>query len=973
MFSSIAKCCEAEKPEQPQRVITQQPVAQDFAPAPQAPQVPPPPAFQVQAPVQSPYLQPQPVLEEKPVPVDEVKETIVTVSDGYLAAKKGPPPSAGEVAPVAPAVEGGWGDSTNAPDITDAEPAAEPASDPTGGVPEEAAVPVDAAREFKKASLAFVLVFGGFFGFIGFLMKANADLTGAVCYADVKYRSCEVCGSGGLLLPLGGELEQGWAPGLRAVLYFIGLLWCFLGVAIVCDSFMAAIEEVTSKEKIVWVKVPDGHRHKCRIKYWNDTVANLTLMALGSSAPEILLSCIELIGNEFFSGELGPSTIVGSAAFNLLVITAVCVSALPPDETRKVAVVSVFYVTASCSVWAYIWLIVILAIISPDKVDAWEALATFLMFPLLVIVAFLGDKGYLDVFGGGESLTVHEQRATMEQQKLSTKYNKQVSMDTALRMLDAQMSGQKAVNMSRAQYRRNAMANMFGGAKKGEVVLGFKERGYPVLECVGDARLSVVCNVQPGCSVTVRYRTREDTAQAGSRFQHVEGTLQFGPQDMEKEIAVPIIDNSTGGSANEDFFVELYDMRHVVQPGMVEPGKLKLGTHPDARGGASARVIIVDDDDAGVLEFEVEEILIEPGQDSLSLKVLRRNGTCGEVGVKYETTDISAVQGSDYSRVAGTLIFAEGQEVAVISVPLRKSNDSAERKFRITLSDATGGAAFNPITDGGNMSAICEVMMGVPVVKAQGYDCKLATGLEEWKAQFPAAFYLGGDPAEQAKAGASDFMFHGLALIWKFLFAFVPPPCIAGGWACFGCALCMIGGVTAIIGDMASLLGCCLGLNDDITAITLVALGTSLPDTFASKTAACHDDTADNSIGNVTGSNSVNVFLGLGLPWTIGAFYWNGGITPEWLAKEYKGDTYGNLFATRFPDGGFLVPAGSLGFSVTIFVIVATVCLAMLQIRRRAYGGELGGPAGACKRDSLIMVCLWFVYIAASVWKSLGG
>ena len=30
---------------------------------------------------------------------------------------------------------------------------------------------------------------------------------------------------------------------------------------------------------------------------WNDTVANLTLMALGSSAPEILLSVIELIGN----------------------------------------------------------------------------------------------------------------------------------------------------------------------------------------------------------------------------------------------------------------------------------------------------------------------------------------------------------------------------------------------------------------------------------------------------------------------------------------------------------------------------------------------------------------------------------------------------------------------------------------------------------------------------------------------------
>jgi solute carrier family 8 (sodium/calcium exchanger) len=52
-----------------------------------------------------------------------------------------------------------------------------------------------------------------------------------------------------------------------------------------------------------------------------------------------------------------------------------------------------------------------------------------------------------------------------------------------------------------------------------------------------------------------------------------------------------------------------------------------------------------------------------------------------------------------------------------------------------------------------------------------------------------------------------------------------------------------------------------------------VALGTSLPDTFASKTAAANEKNADNAIGNVTGSNSVNVFLGLGLPWVIAAFY----------------------------------------------------------------------------------------------------
>ena len=74
---------------------------------------------------------------------------------------------------------------------------------------------------------------------------------------------------------------------------------------------------------------------------------------------------------------------------------------------------------------------------------------------------------------------------------------------------------------------------------------------------------------------------------------------------------------------------------------------------------------------------------------------------------------------------------------------------------------------------------------------------------------------------------------------------------------------------------------CAIGLKDSVTAITFVALGTSLPDTFASKAAAMGDATADNSVGNVTGSNSVNVFLGLGLPWLIAAICKSGTALPR--------------------------------------------------------------------------------------------
>ena len=39
----------------------------------------------------------------------------------------------------------------------------------------------------------------------------------------------------------------------------------------------------------------------------------------------------------------------------------------------------------------------------------------------------------------------------------------------------------------------------------------------------------------------------------------------------------------------------------------------------------------------------------------------------------------------------------------------------------------------------------------------------------------------------------------------------------------------MIGVLTAMIGDLASHLGCSVGLKDAVTAIVFVALGTSVP------------------------------------------------------------------------------------------------------------------------------------------------
>lgn len=177
-------------------------------------------------------------------------------------------------------------------------------------------------------------------------------------------------------------------------MYLIGLGWLFLGIAIISDIFMEAIEVVTSQTQSVQLRDKSGKEtYIIDMPMWNATVANLSLMALGSSAPEILLSVIETVTKlDGIPGELGPSTIVGSAAFNLLVISGLSIYAVG-DQPKKIYDTGVFAVTSISSLFAYMWLyLVIEGCGSYQEVTMLEAWATLVYFFILIIAAFAADK-----------------------------------------------------------------------------------------------------------------------------------------------------------------------------------------------------------------------------------------------------------------------------------------------------------------------------------------------------------------------------------------------------------------------------------------------------------------------------------------------------------------------------------------------------------------------------------------------------
>ncbi|XP_053191348.1 sodium/calcium exchanger 3 isoform X5 [Scomber japonicus] len=838
----------------------------------------------------------------------------------------------------------------------------------------------------------------------------------------------------------------------RVIVYFVALIYMFLGVSIIADRFMAAIEVITSQEREIVIKRPNGETTTTTIRVWNETVSNLTLMALGSSAPEIMLSVIEVCGHDFKSGKLGPSTIVGSAAFNMFVIIGICVSAIPQGEVRKIKHLRVFFITAGWSIFAYIWLYMILAVFSPNEVQVWEGLLTLGFFPICVILAWVADRRLLfykfmhkkyrsDKHRGViiETETERSKGIEMDGKMVNSHFmdggaasnliglieNKEVdeSRRDMIRILKdlkqkhpdkeldqlVEMANYYALShqqKSRAFYRIQATRMMTGAgnilkkhvaeqAKKSVSVqevhveepeeyvsrISFEPAVYQCLENCGAAILTITRKGGDiNKTIYVDYKTEDGSANAGADYEFTEGSVVFKPGEMIKEISIGIIDDDIF-EEDEHFFVRLNNLRVLeAEDEVLSPNSLP---YPKAMLGfpAVATVTILDDDHSGIFTFESSSVHVSESICTMEVKVLRTSGARGTVIVPYRTVEgLAKGGGEDFEDTYGELEFKNDETCKFIQVKIIDDEEYEKNKnFFLELAEPRmvdmslqkgNGNRRRPKMTSDEEEAKRIAEMGKPVlgehsklevIIEESYEFKstvdklikktnlaLVVGTNSWRDQFMEAITVSADEdeedtGEERLPSCFDYVMHFLTVFWKVLFACVPPTDYMNGWACFIISIFIIGLLTAIIGDLASHFGCTIGLKDSVTAVVFVAIGTSVPDTFASKVAAVQDTYADASIGNVTGSNAVNVFLGIGMAWSVAAIYWH-----------MKGKP-------------FVVEAGSLAFSVTLFTIFAFLAVSVLLYRRRAHiGGELGGPRGHRLATSAFLFGLWFLYILFS-------
>lgn len=527
----------------------------------------------------------------------------------------------------------------------------------------------------------------------------------------------------GTILPMWhpiGNLSTG-DKAARAIVYFLALIYMFLGVSIVADRFMASIEVITSKEREVVIKLPGGETTVLHVRIWNETVSNLTLMALGSSAPEILLSIIEIVGNNFRAGDLGPSTIVGSAAFNLFIITAICVYCIPEGEVRRIKHLRVFFITASWSIFAYLWLYFILNVTSIGRVDIWEAVLTFLFFPATVVTAYIADKkifvykflskkyrsnknknvvlqsegdtelgdgklNRLDVdFKGleGENDEIREFEQHRKEfmdilRELRRKYpNMNMLTLEEMAELEAINRGPK----SRAFYRIQATRKLTGGGniikrakierkttledvkvdlKEDTISRIFFDPGhYTVMENIGTFSMTVTREGGDlNKTVYVDYTTEDGSANADSDYVSTEGTLTFYPMDTHKQFPVTIIDDEIF-EEDEHFYVRLTNLRVGDADGMFESGD--NSSVAQLSTPFMATVMILDDDHPGIFHFDEKELTVTESVGELSIRVIRSSGARGMVKVPYHCIDGTAKIHKDYESPDGEVVFGNDE------------------------------------------------------------------------------------------------------------------------------------------------------------------------------------------------------------------------------------------------------------------------------------------------------------------------
>ena len=204
----------------------------------------------------------------------------------------------------------------------------------------------------------------------------------------------------------------------------------------------------------------------------------------------------------------------------------------------------------------------------------------------------------------------------------------------------------------------------------------FSSPNYSVSKTVltGTAQIDVVRSGTNSVSSVVLSTTTNGTAISGTDYTPTNVTLTFSIGDSVKTAFIPIL---PGGSSIGDRTVFL-TLTNIVNSTYADPSNAVLtirGTNqPGTFGMLSNSIVVVE------------------GNPSVSITVIRTNGSGGVASVQYSTIAGTAVPSINYVTTVGSLTFSDGETNRSIMVPLVDNNlVQGPVSFTVRLNSIIGG------------------------------------------------------------------------------------------------------------------------------------------------------------------------------------------------------------------------------------------------------------------------------------------
>jgi Calx-beta domain-containing protein len=211
--------------------------------------------------------------------------------------------------------------------------------------------------------------------------------------------------------------------------------------------------------------------------------------------------------------------------------------------------------------------------------------------------------------------------------------------------------------------------------------LQFSPTAFSGGEGDGVAIIEVSLSIAQSLPVTVTYATSNGTATAGADYTAISNQqLVFAPFQTSRTFNVTLTDDA------------LDELGETVNLVLSNPQNAVLGVPNDV-----GTLTIVDNDDAPTVQFSASDYSVSEGSGSATITADLSAPSAFTVTVNYSSSDFTALAGSDYAAVGGTLTFAPGATQATFGVPIvNDALDEADEVANLALSSPSN-ATLGPI------------------------------------------------------------------------------------------------------------------------------------------------------------------------------------------------------------------------------------------------------------------------------------